>query len=119
MIRNEAEYKEAVARLSAESDRLAEHRSRLLGAGLSEIETKRVMDPMLSFHFQLSEEVGSYERLQRREFDELENFRGVGRLLVALRIAVGMSQRDLAKLLKVHEFAGFSRRAKRISRHNA
>ena len=33
----------------------------------------------------------------------VRKFRGVGRLLVALRIAVGMSQRDLAKLLKVHK----------------
>jgi ribosome-binding protein aMBF1 (putative translation factor) len=103
MIRNETEYKEAVARLTAESHRLAEHRDRLRDVGLSQEEIKRVVDPMQSFHLQLSEEVESYERLRRREFDELENFKGVGRLLVALRIAQGVSQRELAKRLGVNE----------------
>jgi ribosome-binding protein aMBF1 (putative translation factor) len=103
MIRNEAEYKEAVARLSAEESRLSEHRARLKEAGLSNEEIKRVIDPMQSFHLQLAEEVESYERLRRREFEELENFRGVGRLLVALRIAQGITQRELARRLGVNE----------------
>ena len=103
MIRNEAEYKEAVSRLAAEEARLHEHRSRLKETGLSDAEIKRLIDPMQSFHMQLSEEVESYERLRRREFEELENFRGVGRLLVELRIAQGISQRELAKRLGVHE----------------
>jgi transcriptional regulator with XRE-family HTH domain len=56
-----------------------------------------------SFHEQLKEEVASYERLQRGEFDELHNFEGLGRLLVALRIAQGLTQRELAERLGVHE----------------
>ena len=58
---------------------------------------------MESFHLQLKEEVESYERLKRGEFDELENFRGFGTLLISLRIAKGISQRELAKRLNVHE----------------
>jgi ribosome-binding protein aMBF1 (putative translation factor) len=103
MIRSEAEYQEAVNRLSAEKDRLSQHRARLNEIGLSSDEIKRVMDPMLSFHLQLDEEVASYEKLKRREFDDLENFRGIGHLLVSLRIALGVSQRELAVRLKVHE----------------
>lgn len=103
MIRNEAEYREAVERLAAEQNRLADHRARLKAAGLSDDEVKRVTDPMESFHLQLSEEVESYERLKRGEFDELENFRGLGHLLISLRIAQGISQRELAKRLGVHE----------------
>ena len=103
MIRNEAEYKEAVARLADEQSRLADHRARLKDAGLSHEEIKRVTDPMESFHLQLKEEVESYERLQRREFEELENLRGFGHLLISLRIAQGLSQRELAKRLEVHE----------------
>jgi ribosome-binding protein aMBF1 (putative translation factor) len=103
MIRNEAEYKEAVARLTEERSRLAEHRKRLKEAGLSKEEIKRVIDPMESFHLQLKEEVGGYERLKRGEFDELDNFRGFGHLLISLRIAQGVSQRELAKRLGVHE----------------
>lgn len=103
MIRNETEYKEAVARLAEERNRLGEHRARLKESGLADEEIKRVIDPMESFHLQLKEEVESYERLKRGEFDELVNFRGFGRLLIALRIAQGISQRDLAKRLGVHE----------------
>jgi ribosome-binding protein aMBF1 (putative translation factor) len=103
MIRNEAEYREAAVRLEAERHRFAEHRTRLKVTGLSDEEVKRVTDPLMSFHLQLSEEVESYERLKRREFDELDNLRGMGHLLISLRIARGLSQRDLAKRLGVHE----------------
>jgi ribosome-binding protein aMBF1 (putative translation factor) len=103
MIRNEAEYREAAGRLNAEKQRLEEHRTHLKAAGLSDDEIKRVTDPLVSFHLQLSEEVESYERLKRREFDELDNLRGLGHLLISLRIARGLSQRQLAKLLGVHE----------------
>lgn len=103
MIRNEAEYQEASARLASERSRLAEHRARLKETGLSDDEIKRVIDPMESFHLQLKEEVESYERLKRGEFEELENLRGLGHLLISLRIAQGMSQRELARRLDVHE----------------
>src|SRR5271165_5656151 len=103
MIRNETEYQEASARVADERNRLADHRARLKEAGLSDEEVKRVIDPMESFHLQLKEEVESYERLKRGEFEELENFRGFGHLLISLRIAKGISQRELAKRLAVHE----------------
>ncbi|MGO9274668.1 MAG: helix-turn-helix domain-containing protein [Terriglobia bacterium] len=103
MIRNETEYQEASARLADERKRLADHRARLKEAGLSDEEIKRVIDPMESFHLQLKEEVESYERLKRGEFEELENLRGFGHLLISLRIAQGISQRELAKRLNVHE----------------
>lgn len=103
MIRNEAEYQIASARLLEERNRLAEHRARLKSTSMSDEEIKRVIDPIESFHLQLREEVESYERLKRGEFDELENLRGLGHLLISLRIAKGISQRDLARRLNVHE----------------
>ncbi len=103
MIRNETEYQEAVARLADERKRFAGHRAQLKKTGLKNDEIKRVIDPMESFHLQLKEEVESYERLKRGEFDELENLRGLGHLLISLRIAQGVSQRELAKRLEVHE----------------
>jgi len=103
MIRSEAEYQEASGRVAEERKRLAEHRARLKEAGLSAAEIKRVIDPMESFHLQLREEVESYERLKRGEFEELENLRGLGQLLIAVRIAQGISQRELARRLNVHE----------------
>jgi DNA-binding XRE family transcriptional regulator len=103
MIHNEKEYTEAVNRLAEENARLALYRQRLTEEGLSAEAVNRVVDPMESFHLQLKEEVESYERLKRREFDQLDNFRGFGHMLISLRIAQGITQRELAKRLGVHE----------------
>jgi ribosome-binding protein aMBF1 (putative translation factor) len=103
MIRNEAEYQEASKRLAEELKRFDEHRARLKEAGLKDSEIKRVIDPLESFHLQLREEVEAYERLRRGEFEELDNLRGLGQLLITSRIAQGLSQRDLARRLGVHE----------------
>ncbi len=103
MIRNETEYQEAISRLDAEKARLDEQRKALDAEGLDDRQVKNLMDPMLSFHLQLEEEVQSYERLKRGEFSELKNLSGLGELLVSLRISRGMSQKKLAELLEVHE----------------
>jgi ribosome-binding protein aMBF1 (putative translation factor) len=104
MIRNEAEYQEASTRLAQESERLHEHRMRLKEPGLKDPEIKRVIDPLESFHLQLREEVEAYERLRRGEFEDLDNLlHGLGQLLITSRIAQGLSQRDLARCLGVHE----------------
>jgi hypothetical protein len=103
MIRNENEYRDAVERVRAEADRLAAHERELAGLNLSAEEIKRVMDPMRSFHEQLKEEVAGYERLKRGEFAELSNFRGLGGLLVSLRIALGLTQRELASRMEISE----------------
>ena len=103
MIYNEKEYAEAVGRITEEKRRLAQQKAELKSMGLGPDEIKRALDPMVSFHRQLEEEVHSYERLKRGEFDELNNLRGLGPLLVSLRIARGLTQRQLAEKLGVHE----------------
>ena len=103
MIRNEKEYREAVERIGQEADRLRSQRDELKGLGLTAAQIRRVLDPMRSFREQLVEEIGCYERLKRGEFDELLNLQGLGQLLISLRIARGLSQRQLAEKLGVHE----------------
>ena len=103
MIRSETEYQEAVVRLKDEATRMKEQQKQLKELDLSKEEIKRVMDPVRSFHEQLKEEVESYEKLKRGEFEEVRNFDGIGRLLVALRISQGITQRELADRLGVHE----------------
>ena len=103
MIRNESEYQEAVRRQREERDRLEQHRARLAESGLSPEELVRALDPLKSFHLQLDEEIQSYERLRRGELDELVNLHGLGHTLIALRIALGMTQRELAERLGIHE----------------
>lgn len=103
MIRNESEYQEAVRRLNEERERLRDHQARLVQSGLGVDEVKRALDPLRSFHLQLEEEVEGYERLKRGDLGELFNLHGLGRTLVALRIALGLTQRELAERLNVHE----------------
>ena len=103
MIRSEAQHQEAMRRLAEERKRLVQHRGRLKSAGLSPAQLKRALDPLRTCHLQLREEVESYQRLKRGDFGELVNFDGLGRLLVAVRIASGLTQRELAERLDVHE----------------
>jgi ribosome-binding protein aMBF1 (putative translation factor) len=103
MIRNENEYREAVRRLDEEKARLNQHCEHLNSMGLSAEEVKTALDPMRSFHEQFKEEVESYERLKRGEMAELMNLHGLGLTLVGLRIALGLSQRELAERLSIHE----------------
>ncbi|MGD0089154.1 MAG: helix-turn-helix transcriptional regulator [Planctomycetota bacterium] len=103
MIRNEGEYREAVRRLAEERARLAQQRVRLKAQGLTAKQIKHALDPFKSFHLQLVEEVESYERLKRGDVEEVTNLHGLGRVLVALRIALGLTQRELAKRLEIDE----------------
>jgi hypothetical protein len=103
MIRNEAEYQEAVKRLKDERARYEAHETELARMGLKAEEIKRAMDPLRSFSLQLDEEVEAYERLKRGDLGEMDNLHGLGRTLVALRIALGLTQRQLAERLSVNE----------------
>ncbi|WP_417729740.1 helix-turn-helix domain-containing protein [Rosistilla oblonga] len=103
MIRNEQEYREASERIEAERNRLDAHRKSLSESGLGDTELTRAMEPLVSFHEQLREEVTHYENLKRGVFPDLQNLRGLGVLLVSLRIARGITQRELAAKLDVHE----------------
>lgn len=103
MIRSEQEYQATLRRIAAAQESLDSEAGRLASLYRSKEEIKRALDPMRSFRAQLVEEVESYERLKRGQFEELSNFRGLGRLLIALRIYRGMTQRDLARNLGVDE----------------
>jgi len=103
MIRNDAEYEHSVKQLREQAERMRRQKAELAAMDLGREEIKRAMDPVCSFHEQLKEDVESYERLKRGEFDELRNLGGLGQLLVALRVAQGLSQRELAERLGVHE----------------
>jgi DNA-binding Xre family transcriptional regulator len=103
MIRNEREYKEALSRLERDGETIAAQRRTLIDRGLSGEEVERAMGPMLSFNAQLEEEVEWYERVRRRDFEVVDNLSAVGALLIALRIANDLSQKELANRLGVSE----------------
>lgn len=102
MIRNDNEYAHALERVKEEKERFAAEEQRLLTQFTAE-EVAALMEPLLSFHAQLVDEVKVYERLKRGDLGDLTNLRGAGRMLVHLRIAAGITQRELARRLEVDE----------------
>ena len=103
MIRTEAEYQASAARVAQARVAIPQYREQLKNEGLSETEIKFITDPMESFYLGMQEEVEYYERLKRGELPEMDNLQGLGFLLISMRVAKGLSQRDLAQKLGVHE----------------
>lgn len=103
MIRSENEYQQAVARLDAERARIAQYAVDWASQGYTPEQVAKLRQPLESFHMQLVEEVESYERLKRGQFVEFENLHGLGQILIGVRIARGLTQRELAERLGVNE----------------
>jgi DNA-binding transcriptional regulator YiaG len=103
MIRNESEYQQALSRIAEERRRYDDYAREWRAKGYSSEEVDRLREPLESFSQQLVEEVRSYERLKQGQFSEFENLRGLGQLLIGLRIARGMTQRELARRMGVDE----------------
>jgi len=101
MIRNEAEYKAAVGKLTEHEERLAALKTSLEQEDLTPSQVKRGMDPMVSFTEQLREEIAYYEHLKQGSVPDLQGFTTIGHALIALRIAQDVSQSELAKRLGV------------------
>ena len=105
MIRTETEYQEALRRLAQDREVAERQRAALVERGLSPEQVERVMEPLLSFQAQLGEEVAWYENVRRGDVPAVSRLTHVGRLLIALRIAGGLTQRELAERLQVDESA--------------
>ncbi len=103
MIRTEQEYQLTVQKLFDQESRVSQQMGELKSLGIDKAGMKRVLDPIRTFSAQLREELDAYERLKRGEFPEVENFAGMGELLIALRISKGITQRDLAQRMGVNE----------------
>src|SRR6266536_1338861 len=103
MIRSEQEYQEAVARLREDAEFAQQQRAAFVTAGLTPEQVERAIEPTLSFQAQLEDEVRWYDRVRRRDFDLVGRLTDIGRLLIALRIANGVTQRELARRLNVSE----------------
>jgi DNA-binding XRE family transcriptional regulator len=103
MIRTDAEYKEAVKRRDAEKAQIEDHRKQLAAQGLSPEMVDKAIQPYESFRLQLVEEIEGYERIKRGVINDTYNLAGIGQRLIGIRIYLGLSQRELAQRLGVHE----------------
>jgi len=103
MIRTETEYQEAQRRLKEGDRHMKAQQTELEKLDLSKAEIRRGMAPLLTFREQLQEDVQRYERLRRGDKKELANLQELGQILIGLRIVSGLTQRQLAECLGVHE----------------
>lgn len=103
MIRTESEYRRALEQLKNDATYIQRQREHLSSIGLKDEQLERAMQPAISFHEQLSEEVQAYEQMRRGELGTLSDLTQIGRWLVGVRIAKGLSQRELAERLGVSE----------------
>jgi DNA-binding CsgD family transcriptional regulator len=103
VIRTEFEYRETLKRVEKTEAAFREEEAKLTSQGLDAEQIKRALAPSRAFYLQIRAEVETYERLRRGEFDDLHNLQGLGHLLIGARIASGLSQRELAERLGVHE----------------
>lgn len=103
MIRSESEYKEARECLQEQQANARKEREALATHGLLDEEIERAMQPVISFQAQLAEEIAWYEKVSRGDVGPISSLTQLGRTLIALRIANGWTQRELADRLRVSE----------------
>lgn len=106
MIRSNSEYQSALKTRDEQHQRLAEYRAQLVKKRKRAAQIEELMEPLRAFHEQIVEELQAYEGYRRGDLGPLEestNLHGLGLLLVALRIARGITQRELATRLGVSE----------------
>ena len=99
MIKTDKDYQEAQAKLADEEFAIEETKKRLKEEGIPDEVAKNILDPLTSFHLQLKEEVETYERIRDGKIDPVSSFKALGRSLIAMRIASGMSQLELANAI--------------------
>ena len=93
----------SLRRLQADQAVAARQREVFEKAGFSADEVERGMEPLLSFQAQLADEIEWYENVRRGKFPIARRLTQLGQLLIALRIASGLTQRGLADRLAVSE----------------
>jgi len=103
MIRTDKEYRKAITKLEDEEKILNAQQKHFIELGHTGEELERLMQPLLSFHEQLKEEVETYEQMKRGNLGVLVNFNHIGRWLIGVRIATGLSQKEFAKKIGVSE----------------
>ena len=103
MIKTDGEYRRTMAMVAAQSQRFVEYEQELAARGYTPEQVARGLEPMRTFHMGMVEEIQYYERLKRGEIGGVQGIRALGKHLIAMRIAAGITQRELARRMDVHE----------------
>lgn len=103
MIKTAKEYEETQKRL-AEADAVSEaQRAALEQSGLSPKHIAIAMSPLQAMRDQLQGELDWFEQARRGAIRPIPSLSNIGLSLIALRIARGLTQRQLAERLGVNE----------------
>jgi DNA-binding XRE family transcriptional regulator len=103
MIKTETEYRLTLKQIEKNRDTESKQRAALAAAGLSLDNIEIAMEPVLTFHQQMLEEAQWYERVRAGDITPIQSLGHIGQALIGLRIAQGMTQKELAARLGVSE----------------
>lgn len=103
MIKNEAAYQKALEKLKTDLEFITNEKKRFKEMELDKEQIEMAVQPLISFHEQLKEEVNYYEKIKRGIFNPIHKFTDIGKSLIAYRIYIGMTQAQLAERLDVSE----------------
>ncbi len=103
MIRNQREYQQTKADVEETERLLEEQKAELRERGLSSEQVRRVLGAAIMLNIQRRSEIQWYDRARQRNFAPVRDLTEIGRILIGLRIANGLTQRALAERLGVTE----------------
>jgi hypothetical protein len=101
MIITDLEYNVALKKSKLEAVQVEEQRQKLVGMGLSADQVQNAMEPLEAFHLGLLDRIQHYENLKAGKIPPLYGLKSLGRWLVEIRIATGLTQEDLARELNL------------------
>ncbi|MEQ1831507.1 MAG: helix-turn-helix transcriptional regulator [Candidatus Eisenbacteria bacterium] len=103
MIKTEREYKDTKELIRRREEAFIVSAADLAARGYTPEQVTKLHEAMRTFHLGMVEEVEYYERLKRGDIGAVQGIRALGKHLIALRIAAGITQRELARRMDVHE----------------
>jgi DNA-directed RNA polymerase specialized sigma subunit len=103
MLRSDASYQEAQRLLQDQDALLAAARAEYEAQAVAPDDVERLLQPLVGRRAALAEAVAGFERIRRREFPVIHDLNDLGTLLIAARVASGLTQRELAARLGVSE----------------
>ncbi len=103
MIKTDREYSEILKNLTAMKGAAEKYRASLKDAGFTPEHIELGVQPLLVMQDQMEGDLAWYDCARRGDIIPLSDLTSIGRSLVALRIARGLTQRQLAERLGVNE----------------
>ena len=103
MLRSDASYHEAQRLLQDQDALIAASRAEFESQAITPEEIERLLQPLEIRRMALFEALKDFERTRRRDFPVIHDLNDLGKLLIAARVASGLTQRELAARLGVSE----------------